>query len=345
MTDSINDLFKVALVGIDAPEIPTWVEETLRREDIAFVARECVTREDLEQGAHDADVVWVFGGSECMKNGNLAVLRKCGAILRTGSGTDNIPVTEATRRGMIVVNTPHALTDEVADHAIGLLMSVIRRIAVHDRLVRDGIWDREKAWPKWHLTGQTLGLVGFGLIARRVTRKMSGFEMKVVAFDPFADEQSMSALNVEKVPLERLVSESHYISVHCPLTDETRHMIGEREFGMMKPTCVLVNTSRGAVIDEGAMIRALRESRIAAAGLDVLENEPPDPENPLLRMNNVVITPHIASYSDLYLDSLWRRSVEAILELRRGYWPPSYVNPDVQPQWDLIHRDRSGAKG
>lgn len=330
--------FKVSLVGIDAPTVPDWVREQIEREGIEFVARECTTREELEAAAADADVVWLFGGSKILNNGNLQTLKQCGAIIRTGSGTDNLPVDEATKAGMIVANTPDGLNDTVSDHAIGLLFGAIRRIAVQDRLVRQGVWDRMQAWPNWHLRGQTFGLVGFGHIARMVAKKMSGFEMKFIAFDPYVDQTTMSALNIEKVELDRLLAESDFISLHCPLTRNTRHLVGEDALKKMKSTAVLINTARGPLIDEEALVRALREGWIGAFGADVLETEPPAADHPLLQLDNVVITPHISAYSDVYYDSMWRFSVEAAIDLYHRRWPRSYVNPRVKPRWKMTSR-------
>src|SRR5215475_2062010 len=158
--------FKVALVGMDGDTVPDWVSADLRKANVDFVFKQCKTRTELAEVGGDADVVWVFGNHECVYSENLDVLQKCGAILRTGSGTDNIPVAEATELGVIVANTPEAASDTVADHAIGLLFAVARQIVAQDRLVRAGKWDRNLAWPNHHLRGQTLGLVGFGHIAR-----------------------------------------------------------------------------------------------------------------------------------------------------------------------------------
>lgn len=327
--------FKVALVVMDGGAVPEWVSAGLAAEGLDFVAHHCRTREELEEWAADADAVWVFGGSRIVTAENLDLLRRCGAIIRTGSGTDNMPVAEATAAGIIVANTPEALNDPVADHAIGLLFAVIRQIAIQDRLVRAGDWDRHRAWPRWHLHDQTLGLVGFGHIARRVARKMSGFDMTMLAYDPYVPPEIMPSLSVQAASLDEVLSRSDFVSVHCPLTRETHHLIGERELRLMKPEAVLINTSRGPVIDEPALVRALTEGWIAAAGLDVLEQEPPDPDNPLLKLDNVVLTPHIAAYSDEYLEASWRLSMETAIDLAKGRWPRSYVNREVKSRWNL----------
>ena len=327
--------FKVAMVHMDAEELPAWVPETMASHDIEFVFQECETRAQLASCAGDADVVWVCGGSLIVDAESLADLPRCGALIRTGSGTDNIPIDAATAQGIIVANTPEAFSNGVSDHAIGLLLAVVRQIAIQDRIVRTGIWDREAAYPSWHLRGQTLGLIGFGHIARLVTRKLSGYEMTVLAHDPYVSADVMASHGVQSASMDEVLSRSDFVSLHCPLLDETHHLIGERELRLMKPEAILINTSRGPVVDEAALIRALSERWIAAAGVDVLEQEPPAADNPLFSLDNAVITPHIAGYTDQSLDDSWRLSVETALDLARGRWPRSYVNHNVKPRWRL----------
>jgi D-3-phosphoglycerate dehydrogenase len=317
---------KVALVHLDGETVPDWVRPALEREGIDFLAHDCKTRAELAATASDADVVWLFGGSRILQGGNLDAVPRCRAILRTGSGTDNVPIEEATRRKIIVANTPMAMSDGVSDHLIALLFAVVRRIAELDRLVRGGRWVQGFGQPLNRVQGRTLGLVGFGHAAREVVRKLSGFEMRVLAHDPFVSAEAMAALSVKSAGLDELLTQSDYVSLHCPLTLETRHLIGERTLRMMKPTAVLLNTSRGPVVDESALARALREGWIAAAGLDVLETEPPAPDNPLLAMDNVVLTPHVAGYAFEGAATRWRVSVEIAVTLARGQAPPSWVN-------------------
>ncbi len=326
--------FKVVLVDFDGNTVAGWVGEALAKEGIDFVARVCETGEELARHAGDADVVWVFG-SHIITAESLAALPQCGAIVRTGSGTDNVPVEAATRRGIVVANTPEAHSDAVSNHAIGLLFAGMRQIAVQDRAVRSGEWSAARGSPGWHLHGQTLGLVGFGHAARLVAKKMSGFELTLVAHDPYMNAGVMARAGVRAANLDELLSGSDFVFLHCPLTQETYHLIGERELRLMKPSSILINTARGAVIDEPALLRALTEGWIAAAGLDVLEQEPPSPDNPLFKLNNAVITPHIAGYSDEHQEIAWRLSVEAVIALAQGRWPRSCVNRAVSPRWNL----------
>jgi D-3-phosphoglycerate dehydrogenase / 2-oxoglutarate reductase len=318
--------FKVALVDLDGQTCPDWVRETIDREGIDLVARDCKTREELEAHAHDADLVWLFGGSRVLHGGNLAAVPRCRTILRTGSGTDNVPVEEATRRQIVVANTPAAIADGVSDHLIALLFAVARRVAELDRTIRLGRWGQApiRAWGG--VRGQTLGLVGYGHVAREVVRKLRGFEMNVLAHDPHVRPDAMAADGATPADLTELLARSDYVSLHCALTPRTKHLVGERELRLMKPSAVLLNTSRGPVIDEAALVRALQEGWIAGAGLDVLETEPPVPENPLLGLDNVVLTPHVAGYSANGTEARWKLSVETVLAVARGEPPRSRVN-------------------
>ena len=331
--------FKVALVGLDGQAVPDSVVSGLAEQTISLVVHECENREELAQWASDADVVWVFGSSRClhgqMSPEELSILPKCGAIIRTGSGTDNVPVKAATKLGIVVANTPDALNDAVSDHAIGLLFAVIRQIALQDRNMRNRIWDRTRGYPNWHLRGQTLGLVGFGRIARTLVRKLAGFELTNLAYDPFAPQEIFSKQGVQSVSLEELFRQSDFVSIHCPLTPQTHHLIGRAELEKMKRTAILINTSRGPVVDEGALISALKSGQIGGAGLDVLEKEPPEWDNPLFEFDNVVMTPHLGGYSDQYLPNCWRLSMETAIDLYKGKWPRSCVNPELQPRWNL----------
>ena len=324
----------VLLEGVSYP-VPAWVAETMAQANVDFVSVECRTADELRQHAADADLVWVWGSS-VVNADTLALIPQCGAIVRTGSGTDNVPVAAATERGIVVANTPEAHNDAVSNHAIGLLFAVMRSLVVLDRRTRAGQWRRPRVFPdSWHLHGQTLGLVGFGHAARLVAKKLSGFELKTLVFDPFLPPEVISAAGAQPAALDDLLAQSDFVSLHCPLTPQTHHLIGERELKLMKPRAILINTARGPVVDEPALVRALSEQWIAAAGLDVFEQEPPDPANPLLSMDNVVVTPHTAGESDEDRDRAYQLSVDSIVAFAQGKFPRSYVNRSVKPRWPL----------
>jgi len=325
--------FKVLLAESDGNALPAWVAETLAQADIEFVVANCRTTAELVEHAADADLVWVWG-SHVVTAESLALLPKLGALIRTGSGTDNVPVAAATQRGIVVAHTPQAHNDAVSDHAIGLLFAVMRHITELDRSVRAGEWRRTRG-AAWHLHDQTLGLVGFGHAARLVTKKLRGFDLTMLVHDPYLSTETLKQAGVRPATLDEVLAESDFVFLHCPLTEQTHHLIGERELRLMKPTAILINTARGPVVDEPALVRALTEGWIAAAGTDVFEQEPPAPDNPLFKLDNVVLTPHTAGQSDEDRDLAFRLSVDTAVAIAQGRWPRSYVNHGVQPRWPL----------
>lgn len=329
------DPVRVALVDLDGQIVPDWVPQSLEREGIALNIRQCNSGAELAEYARDADIVWLFGGSRVLQGGSLAMLPRCWAIVRTGSGTDNVPVEEATARGIVVANTPAALSDGVSDHVIALVMALVRRLPRIDQAVRGGVFDQTMGRPLNSFRGRTFGLVGFGHIAREVARKLSGFEMNWRVHDPFVSADALAAQGFQSATLETLLSESDFVSLHCPLTPLTQHLIGERQLRRMKPSAILINTSRGPVVDELTLARALTEGWIAAAGLDVFEQEPPAPDNPLFKLDNVILTPHSAGLSGDGMEPRWRSSMDAVLALARRRWPPSWVNRDVKSAANL----------
>jgi len=308
---------KIALVDLDGKPIADWVPSTMESAGIDLVIQDCTTRAQLAEHAADADIVWLFGGKRVLIN-NLDVIPRCRAILRTGSGTDNVPVEEANRRGISVTNTPTVFSDAVSDHVVALLFCVVRRICEMDRAIHNGIWNQNLAEPFQRFRGRTLGLVGFGHIPREVVRKLSGFEMNVLAHDPYVNADIMASYGVKSVELNALLRESDFVSLHCPLTEQTRGLIGREQLRSMKRTAVLINTSRGPVVDEVALVEALAEKQIAGAGLDVLQHEPPAPDAPILQLENVVLTPHSAGLSAEGIELRWRVSVETVLRLAKA---------------------------
>jgi glyoxylate reductase len=246
-------------------------------------------------------------------------------------GFNNIDVAAATRLGVVVTNTPGVLTDTTADFAWALLMAAARRVVESDRFTREG---RFKVWgPKMFLGhdvwGKTLGIVGLGRIGQAVARRAAGFSMKTVFYDSMAvPAELIQQLGVEAVSFDDLCRKSDFISLHVPLLADTKHLLNDRAFGLMKRTCIVVNTSRGPVIDEKALVRALRDGRIAGAGLDVYENEP-DIEPELMHMDNVILAPHIASASWETRLKMCMMAAENLASTLRGQRPQNLVNPEV----------------
>lgn len=246
-------------------------------------------------------------------------------------GFDNIDVEEATRRGIMVTNTPGVLTDTTADLAWALLLAAARRIVEGDKFVRQGKYE---AWKPMLLLGTdvhhaTLGVIGFGRVGRAVARRAMGFDMKVIYYDvQRVSEELEREFNAEYKPLDQLLQEADFISIHLPLTKETRHLIGERELKMMKKEAYLVNSARGPIVDEKALAKALKEGWIRGAGLDVFEHEPQvEPE--LLGLDNVVLAPHLGSASYATRAKMATMAADNLVKALKGEMPPNLVNPEV----------------
>jgi D-3-phosphoglycerate dehydrogenase / 2-oxoglutarate reductase len=329
--------FRVAATNPGAQRDFGYVREALDPIGAAIVP---VLAEDEETyRAALADMDAVIPGPRVRLTANVIEgLNACKVIANGGIGFDSIDIEAATRAGIIVTNIPDLFVDEVADQALALLLAVNRKLlqchtqATSNRWAET--WTNLGSVPK--LRGKTLGLVAFGNIARQVARRAQAFGLRVVASDPYVSAEVMSGMGVEPRTLEDLLRESDFVSIHAPLTRETRGLIDAARLKLMKPTAVLINTARGKVIDEAALIQALRDGGIAAAGLDVLAQEPPDPSNPLLKMPNVVVTPHMASYSDESNVARRRRLGEDIAAVLTGRRPAHVVNPAVLDKLVLV---------
>ncbi len=259
-------------------------------------------------------------------------------ISNVAVGYDNIDVEAATKRGIYVTNTPGVLDDATADLAFALLLAVSRRIPEADTYVRSGLW---RGWePRLFLgsdlKGKTLGIIGLGRIGTEVARRAKCFKMNVVYYQRRRDPEKEASIGVRYVSLEELLSTSDYVSLHVPLTSETRGMIGRKELSRMKRTAYLINTSRGPVVDEEALYEALSEGRIRGAALDVFSEEPVSPDNPLLKLKNVVLTPHIGSATTETRTRMALLAAENVVKALKGEIPPCLVNPQV-----LEHRRHS----
>ncbi|HSB07205.1 MAG TPA: C-terminal binding protein [Thermodesulfobacteriota bacterium] len=254
-------------------------------------------------------------------------LPQCKVIARYGVGVDPIDLRAATDLGIIVANVPDYCVDEVAVQAVTLLMALIRKTVFFDQKIRAGHWDFTEGGPIHRIRGMTMGLVGSGKIGSEVAKIVSSLGVRVIAFDPYIQKAEGG---VELVDLDTLLKESDFISIHCPLNESTRHLIGEKAFRKMKRKPLVVNTSRGPIIDERALAEALKQGLVSGAGLDVLEKEPPDSENPLLKMENVIVSPHVAFYSEESIRELNRRTAESVADVLLGKWPRSVVNREVR---------------
>lgn len=262
----------------------------------------------------------------------LSVGKNLRVVCQMAVGYDNIDVAEATRRGIYVTNTPEVLTETTADYSFALLMATARRITEADKWVRAGHW--KVSWgPMMFLGddihGKTLGIIGLGRIGTEVARRATGFGMKVIYYDQVRKSELEQTLGLQYTEFESLLQEADFVSLHVPLTKETHHLIGENEFNLMKKTAYLINTSRGPVIDEEALYRGLSEGIIAGAGLDVFVEEPISKDNPLLILENVTLSPHIASASIETRTKMAEMAVINMIEFFEGHTPPNLVNPEV----------------
>jgi len=253
-------------------------------------------------------------------------MTRCRIIARYGIGVDNVDLGAATAKGIVVTNVPDYCVDEVSDHALALLLACARRIPGLAGRVRSGRWDARDAAPMHRLRGQTLGLVGFGKIPRRLADKARALGLEVIAFDPYVAGDEMEARGVQKTSLPGLLARCDFVSVHAPLAPETQGMIAEAELRAMKRSAYLINTARGPLVLESALLRALEEEWIAGAALDVLQHEPPAADHPLQRFANVILTPHVAFYSEESVQELQRKAAEEVVRALSGRPPRSPVN-------------------
>lgn len=324
-----------------ANEAPVSERYALELEALAPIGAEIVevqadSEDSFIAGAKDADALitsWGIMISEKI----IAGLDKC-VVIGVGSvGVDMVDVEAATEAGIVVTNVPDVFIEEVADHALMLLLASARRVKLMDKMSSNGDWYKGRPVLNHvpRLWGQTLGLLSFGNVARAVARRAKAFGFHIIAYDPYVTELKMTGEGVEPVSFGELLERSDYLSIHPPLNKETRKMMGEAQFKAMKNTAVLVNTGRGPAVDEAALIDALLQGEIAAAGLDVLETEPPALDNPLLSMDNVIITPHAASATTRMRTETRRRTGREVALALQGRWPMSCVNPTVLPRVDL----------
>ena len=262
----------------------------------------------------------------------LDIAPNCRVVSRYGIGLDNIPIGRATELGMLVTNVPDFCLEEVSDHVMALLLATARQLFPLARTPDRSGWTRDTPRPIPRVRGQTLGLIGFGNIARALVAKALGFGLRVIAFTPRL-RADVAPAGVEVTnDLGVLLAASDYVSIHCPLTDETAHLIDAAALAQMKPSALLINTSRGGVIDESALIQALQDGQIGGAALDVTDPEPPSADNPLLALENVIVTPHAAFYSVASTVELARKAAQNVVTVLKGEVPKTLINGSVLEQ-------------
>ena len=287
----------------------------------------------------DAQVI-LCGGSPQIRATLIRGLTRLKAIVRYGIGVDTIDLAEATRRGIYVANVPDYCIEEVAAHTMALILSWVRKLPIAQKSTQDGKWDVTLLKPLQSPKDLTLGLVGFGRIAQTIARMARGIGFQVCAADPYVKKKDMLKKRVQPLPLKRLMGAAHFISLHLPLNPKTYHLIGTEMLRLMKPTAYLVNTARGGLVDEKALKQALQEGWIAGAALDVMEEEPWPPDSPLREVDNLIVTPHAAWYTERAQKNLREKACAEVLRVLGGRVPKNLVNPEV-----LIYKGRQGSQG
>ena len=333
--------FKVVVTFYVPGIVPTY-DELLTDLGAQISKTFCATEKEIISACCDADAIIALGiritpgylfSPKVIEN-----LNKCRLIALTGIGYDNVDVAAATERGVCVANNPYYCLEEVSDHAMALILACARKFYQLLPDIKGGKWSTQPDYlsalkPLHRLSGQTLGLIGFGNIARTLVPKARAFGLRIIAYAPHVPAVLFDAFDVKSVPLDQLLEESDFVSVHTSLTPETRHMIGLGQFKKMKRTAYFINTARGELVDEIALHAALSEGLIAGAGLDVLESDPPGSDNPLLKLSNVLITGHFAYYSEESREELFRWPWEETARVLRGEWPQGLVNPRVKERF------------
>lgn len=280
---------------------------------------------ELSQACREAEGILV--NLAPLTAGVIEGLAKCRVISRYGVGYDNVDVKAATAKGIWVTNVPDYCGEDVSDQAFALFMSCVRKVALRDRQVRAGVWNIQSAGPQWRIKGKTFVFFGFGQIARILHRKLAGFQLgRVLVFDPFLDAATVKAAGAEKVDWETALREADFCSIHMPLNDQTRGLFNAAAFRQMKRTAIIINTSRGPIVDERALHQALTEGWINSAGLDVFEKEPINADNPLLKLENVTVSGHTGWYTEESQSELKRKAAENVRDVLAGGRPKYPVN-------------------
>lgn len=320
MSDKKN---KIVITDCDHPSVD--IEKTVFQTINAEVTLEnCRTEEDVIAVASDSD--GIINQYAPITKKVIQALSKCKVISRYGVGVDNIDIEAATDKNIVVANVPDYCVDEVSTHAMSLILACARGLTILDRKVREKKWDFTIVKPLFRTEGQIVGLFGLGRIARKVAQKALGFGFKVIAYDPYVSEVEGC---IKLVDFDNLLRSADFISIHAPLTTETRYSFGENELRKMKKNSFLINTSRGPLVNEKDLYRALKKRWITGAALDVMEEEPPDWKNPLFTLDNAIFTPHISFYSEESYKELKTKTAEAVIAVLAGDKPRSAVNSQV----------------
>jgi D-3-phosphoglycerate dehydrogenase len=319
--------------------------------DVELAVNPCslqATEEEIITAAKDADAVIAQASFQAMTRKVLTSLKKCKLITSVGIGYENLDVAAATELGIMAANVPDANVEDVSDHTMGLILACTRRIVQLNEAVKKGLWTSVASphmigeiWPHLsRLRGQTLGLIAFGRIPRALVPKAKGFGLRILVYDPYISSDMIQKFEVEQVDMDQLLTESDIVSIHTPLTPETKHILGLKQLQKMKPTGCLINTARGGVVDPEALYTALTKGYIAMAAFDVTEPEPLPVDSPLLKLDNFICTAHSAGLSPQSMTEMQRRPAEEIIRVVKGQWPIGLINPEVKvkylEKWALV---------
>lgn len=324
--------YKIVRIDFNGSRIGLKEElEGLQGLDYEFKGVDAETEDELIEGLKDADVAITSRADFTRRV--LENVPKLRGVIRMGVGYDNVDVDAATDNGVLVINNPSPVwcVEEVSNQSILLMLAITRKFVKGHNFVISGEWRSAQAamLPQECIHGQTMGIIGCGNIGRCVAKKGKAFGMKLVGYDPYVSEEEAQESGITLVSLDELLNISDFVMVQPNLTDETHHILDDEAFSKMKPTAFVINTSRGGCIDEEALIRALEEKKIAGAGLDVLEQEPPRKDNPLLKMDNVLFTPHSASWTTVAFQTLNRSIGYEAADLLNGKRPEYVVNKEA----------------
>lgn len=310
------------------PEIERRILSTF---DAEYIELHQPSIDELADNHHDADALMVLAFPVTREL--LERLPRLKVVSRYGVGVDTVDVSAATSLGIAVTYVPDYCVDEVSSHAVALMLAVWRKLDALSRHATVGTFRAMDAVRPIHrLAGARVGLIGFGGLGQAVARKLSGFDLDIVATDPQVPDEVFALHGVERISFDELIETSDLVSIHTSLTAATFHLIGSEQIARMKPGAILVNTARGAVVDQVQLLRALREGHLGGAGLDVMEQEPPDPQDELLRLPNVVVTPHVAAYSEEAMAMLQERAASAVVDVLSDVRPRYLADPAV---WEV----------
>lgn len=313
----------------DAPRLGqldfNYERSLLKDYDAELSIHNCNTKEEILGELKDKDIICLV--SSIFNAEIINELTKCKALMRYGIGVDMIDIEAATQRGILVCNEPHYSVDDVALHTVTMILALTKKVCLLDKEIRRGNWGFQKGYTVNRLTDKTVGMIGFGHIARRVKELLAPFGVKYLVYDPFLSAVAAENSGVTLVStLEELLGNSDFVSIHCPLTNETRHFIGKEQFNKMKPNAFIINTSRGPIINQKDLVQALEDKKIRGAGLDVYEEEPLKSTDPLCQFDNVILTPHSAFYSEESVLQLRTSIMNQVISVIKGEKPIYLIN-------------------